>query len=215
MPQTSIETRAKVVTLWGRGLSYRQVAAEVGLSKLLVHYWVNRWRTEERNVVRIRKSSRISLAYWGWMSSAGPGELTRIEPRMDSREYIRILEDVLLPSVRQIYPAPQPITFVPDNSAVHTARVVRDWFEDHDEIEVIPWPAKSPDLNPIENLWAAMCNMWDQRDVLVPRNRENLHNHVTEIWESFRGRPTCGNLATSMRERLQSVIDNNGYWTRY
>ncbi|KAI4464443.1 serine protease inhibitor serpin [Holotrichia oblita] len=33
MPATTIETRAKIVTLWERGLSYRQVAAEVGVSE--------------------------------------------------------------------------------------------------------------------------------------------------------------------------------------
>ncbi|KAI4459421.1 zinc finger protein [Holotrichia oblita] len=32
MPATTIETRAKIVTLWERDLSYRQVAAEVGVS---------------------------------------------------------------------------------------------------------------------------------------------------------------------------------------
>ncbi|KAK9680903.1 hypothetical protein QE152_g38728 [Popillia japonica] len=71
--------------------------------------------------------------------------------------------------VRQIYPALQPITFVQDNSAVDAAKVVRDWFDGHDEIEVIPWPAKSPDLIPTEKLWSDMSNMWDQRDVSVPR----------------------------------------------
>ncbi|KAI4465002.1 transposable element-related [Holotrichia oblita] len=335
---SSVETRSKIVTLWERGLSYSEVAREVGHSKSVVHYWINRWRTEDQNtalktrprsghppkigpedagrilqhvsqqpfitldkiieelnlnccaetlrkflhkqhihcrrpakkvelfprhvadrlnfahanlnrdwsavifsdevfstsqdtrklvwrangtrfnadnVVRARQSNRISLAYWGWMFSAGPGELTRINTRLDAEEYIRILEDVLLPSVRTFYPEPHPIVLVQDNSAVHTARVVRLWFQHRDDLEVLPWPAKSPDLNPIENLWAVMRQMWDQRDVPIPRNRMNLHNHVTEIWESFRGRETCSNLVASMRERLQEVIDRNGYWTRY
>lgn len=176
----------------------------------------NNTRLDPRNVVTIRKSSRISLAYWGWMSSAGPGELTRIDTRMNAVEYIRVLEDILLPSVRAVYPAPHRIVLVQDNSAVHTAGVVREWFEDHQgEIELLPWPAKSPDLNPIENLWAAMGRMWEQRDVPIPRNRQNLHQHVGNIWENFRGQETCGNLVASMPARLQEVIENNGYWTQY
>lgn len=176
----------------------------------------NNTRYDEQNVVRMRQSNRINLAYWGWMSSAGPGELTRIDARMDAVEYIRILEEVLLPSVRIVYPAPHRITLVQDNSAVHSARVVRDWFVEHRaEIEVLPWPAKSPDLNPIENLWAAMVRMWDLRDRPIPRTQVELHRHVTEVWESFRRQPTCANLVASMRTRLQEVVDRNGYWTHY
>lgn len=175
----------------------------------------NGTRFERKHTVKVRRSSRISAAYWGWMSAAGPGELVRIDTRMNAEEYIRILEDVLLPSVRLLYPEPMPITLVQDNSAVHTSRVVRHWFEAHPDVEVLPWPAKSPDLNPIENLWAAMCQMWDRRDVATPRDRPSLHNHVTEIWENFRGKPICPNLIASMPGRLRQVIDHNGYWSKY
>ncbi|KAK9728418.1 hypothetical protein QE152_g18006 [Popillia japonica] len=64
--------------------------------------------------------------------------------------HIRILEDVLLPSVRVVYPPPHRITLVEDNLAVHnlavhTAAAVREWFQqDQEDIEVLPWPTKSP-----------------------------------------------------------------------
>ncbi|KAK9702797.1 DDE superfamily endonuclease [Popillia japonica] len=260
MAEASIETRAKVVTLWEpkpRSGAPKKISPQDGntvldyvaqnpfaastkvIEALHLNSNINRdwdsviftdekvfstsqdtrkliWRPnntrlDPRNVVTIRQSSRITLAYWGWMSSAGPGELTCIGTRLNAVEYIRILEDVLLPSVGIVYPPPHRITLVQDNSAVHTAAVVQEWFQQHQEdTEVLPWPAKSPELNPIENLWAAMGRMWELRDVPVPRNR-----HVTGIWEHFRGHETCANLLASMPRRLQEVIDTNGYWTHY
>ena len=67
-------------------------------------------------------------------------------------QYIDILEDVLLPTVRAMaLPAPEPIFLVQDNSPLHKFRVVDAWFNDHPEFVRLIWPARSPDLNPIEH----------------------------------------------------------------
>lgn len=41
--------------------------------------------------------------------------------------------------------------FMQDNTEIHTAKIVKKWLQE-EGIEIMEWPAYSPDLNPIENL---------------------------------------------------------------
>lgn len=174
---------------------------------------MNNTRYAERNIIDNRASGRISVGFWGWMCSGGPGELIEIGGRLNSAGYIDILNDVLLPTTQVMLPEERPIKFVHDNCPIHKARVCRVWFnENTEQIMEIPFPPKSPDLNPIENLWALMVQAWDP-DTL--RTRQNIIAHATETWERFRGQNICKNMVGNMRERLQAVIDANGGHTRY
>lgn len=118
------------------------------------------WRSRneryvEINTLRNRASVRISLNFWGWMSSMGPGELVEVSGRMNAEQYVEILRDIMIPTVRLHYPE-GIIYLCQDNCRVHTSRVVEQWLASRDDIVRLPWPAKSPDLNPIENLWGLM-----------------------------------------------------------
>ncbi|KAI5645552.1 transposase domain-containing protein [Phthorimaea operculella] len=160
-------------------------------------------RYEESCMLPCRTSGRISLGYWGWMSSMGPGELIEVGAHFNSREYIEILRDVMLPSVRIAYPT-QEIYFVQDNCSIHRAHIVRQWLEEQEGIHVIDWPSKSPDLNPIENLWGLMTLNWDPTEV---RNKENLAAVVTSTWDFMRGRDHCWNMVNGMPGRLEQIVD--------
>nr|CAH7714409.1 unnamed protein product [Callosobruchus chinensis] len=143
---------------------------------------------------------------------------TRYDPanvipnKMNSQEYVDILENGFIPSYRILYPE-GAVNFVQDNSAVHTAHIVRNYLAQN-SYNVIAWPAKSPDLNPIENLWGIMVKRWETGDPL-PNSRQNLNLHCRRIWESFRGSDVCRNLVGSMQRRLQACIDAEGGYTKY
>lgn len=180
-----------------------------------LHLWrKNNTRWSEGNVRPNTESGRISVNMWGWISAQGPGELSFISTRANSVNYVEVLNDIMLPTVRNIYPAEDlnEISFVQDNCPIHRASIVREWFSNHPEIKVIPWPARSPDLNPIENIWGLMVQRWEARDERCP---ELLKSHCMQLWDSLRGTNICANIVASMRRRLISCIEANGGHTKY
>ena len=184
---------------------------------ILIYIYIFCSRYETQNIQPSRRSGRITAGMWGWMSASGPGELVAVDERLNSAQYVKILEEVMLPSVRaMLLPEPLPIHFVMDNSPVHTATVVTDWFLQHPEVIRIQWPAKSPDLNPIENLWAEMVKKWNSEKA---KTKENLISHAFEVWEFLRNKEDekklCENLVKSMNDRLSKVINSNGSYTKY
>ena len=73
------------------------------------------------------------------------------------------------------------------------------------------WPAQSPDLNPIENLWSIIDLKTEDRE---PKNEEELFEILNEAWESTPP-DILENLLESMPRRCQMVIDSKGYPIKY
>ncbi len=57
----------------------------------------------------------------------------------------------MLPSADKLY-GDADFIFQQDLAPAHTAKGIKSWFNGHG-VTVLDWPANSPDLNPIENIW--------------------------------------------------------------
>jgi transposase len=174
----------------------------------LSYYWRD-LRKEPRFFSR-RNFGGGSLMVWGGFCADTKLPLQVISTRINSVAYQGVLQDNLLPFL-QHHHATRYI-FQQDNAAVHSSASTREWLRARN-IEVLDWPAKSPDLNPIENLWGVLvrevykdCRQYD--------SVAELEKAVKLAWSRIPVQ-LMKKLVYSMPQRINEVIKNHGKPTSY
>ena len=150
-----------------------------------------------------------SVSIWACMCSRGLGWACRIVETLDSALYVNILNDEMSWSASWFF-GNEPFIFQQDNSSVHTAHVVSQWFDEH-KVDVLNWPSQSPDLNPIEHFWAELKRRIARRPIV--RNSADLWTQVQLVLDEFwapSGAAYCLKLVQSMPSRVQAVIRAKG-----
>ena len=131
--------------------------------------------------------------------------------KIDSESYCELLNKYFTPWLEE-----QPLSlwrtmiFQQDNAPAHRSAYTSDWLKKagFNNERVMEWPPNSPDLNPIENLWAII-----KRRVY---SNGRQFTKLNELWNAIKDvsgsiTPTeISNLTNSVDQRLVTILRKNG-----
>ena len=99
-----------------------------------------------------------------------------------------------------------------DNARPHRSRAVTAYLQS-EAVTSVPWPALSPDLNPIDHIWDMLDRRMQAREPPVQSIRQ-LEVALHREWHQLLQQDIRG-LTGGMRRRVEVVIQARGGYTRY
>ena len=98
-----------------------------------------------------------------------------------------------------------------DGAPVHRSIAPKEWRQAR-SLEKLVWPAQSPDLNPIENMWKILKD-----EVQIkhhPKSADEMKAALQLAWQAVPG-DKLEALVESMPERIAAVLAAKGGSTRW
>lgn len=124
----------------------------------------------------------------------------------------RFIDQVVRPHIVPFFQGRRNAILQQDNARPHTARITQNVLVQNN-VQLMVWPALSPDLNPIEHYWDAL-QVQLNRVQPRPVTRAELQQAVRQAWNNI-PRLVVNRLIHSMRRRCRAVIAANGGHTPY
>ncbi|KAI0992976.1 hypothetical protein K3495_g15208, partial [Podosphaera aphanis] len=117
----------------------------------------------------------------------------------------------MIPALTSVLLYYTPVQYL--HTSVHKGRPARE-FLDANGVESMPWPANSPDLNLIENVWSMIKYYIQERypefERMRQRNRAEIRPIVLEAWYHSTTEEKLTQLIGSMARRYEEVLNANG-----
>jgi transposase len=149
-----------------------------------------------------------SVMVWACFSYHGVGRIEIISGKMNAAVYVDILSRNLFESAEKM--KLKTFIFQQDNDPKHTSGLAKRFFSENN-ISVMDWPSQSPDMNPIEHLWAYVkIRVAEKR----PKNLTELKRIIIEEWNNI-PLETCQDYALSFKKRGLEVNLAGGEHTYY
>lgn len=187
---------------------------------------IKRWGSDRKQYVWVRPGEGLteqmvqstlkhgggSVMVWGAMHWKGPGQLVKIDGIMDGDLYVSILKEDLMTSLEEHRVSVHDVTLQHDNDPKHTCKKANHFLSDKG-IQVLKWPAQSPDLNPIKQLWEHVKRKLNDYPT-QPKGILELWERIQEVWAAIPVE-VCQKLIQSMPARCKAVIKAKGGPTKY
>lgn len=151
-----------------------------------------------------RPKHPIKVHIWAGISSRGATPVVIFTGIMNSTRYCSILEKGLLPFLQDVFP--EGHRFQQDNDPKHCSKFTKQFLQE----KGVNWfrtPAESPDLNPIENVWASL--KYYLRHEYKPTNMETLIDGIKRFWRSMTP-DVCSKYIGHVQKVMPKVIEVNG-----
>jgi transposase len=162
---------------------------------------------------------------WGCFVGDKLGPIVFIDRTVNQDVYIDILRESLIPFIEALKAdGATNLIFQQDNATPHKAQRTMKWLGDSATthgFSIMEWPPNSPDLNPIEHLWAHLklelhrrypdtASLKGSSQTIKTTLRQRLH----EVWWDI-GQSVLENLIASMPLRVNAVLSAEGWYTDF
>jgi hypothetical protein len=167
-------------------------------------------RYEDRFVEKGVNRGRGEVMVWGGFSYFGFSPLIRVPGRLNSEGYTDLLHHALLPILNALLP--NGGLFQQDNAPIHAAANTLQWLQDNN-VNVMPWPALSPDMNPIEQVWGILSKEIQAAEI---NNSGELFTSLSNCWNGkMADQQFRATYISSMVKRVRALHIARGSYTRY
>ena len=172
-------------------------------------------RLLDKHIIETNKFGKGSIMFWGCFWFGGLGPLVTMTGKINQEAYVDCLSKKYLPWLQELSTETgKKFLFQEDGAPCHTGSYATWYKKQRCEVDSFDfWPAQSPDLNPIEHLWAYIAHKLRLKRANIG-NVAQLDVAVREIWEGI-SPLILENLVSSMPARCQAVINAGGGHTKY